>query len=141
MEQALASSFSPPRFNTALLALFAGIALLLAAIGIYGLMAYSVAQRTHEIGVRMALGARQRDVIRLIVGGGFRMALAGLGIGLAGALALGRLMRSTLYGVQAADLSSLATVALLLLVVALVACWVPARHSASVDPTQALRNE
>jgi hypothetical protein len=101
----------------------------------------AVAQRTHEIGVRMALGSRRSDVIWLIVGSGLRMALAGLGIGLGGALALGRLMRSTLYGVEAADLASLATVSVLLLAVALVACWVPARHSAAVNPMQALRNE
>jgi putative ABC transport system permease protein len=141
MTELLDEERSPDRFQMILFGAFAAVALLLSAVGIYGVMSFAVAQRTHEIGVRMALGARQRDVIRLIVGSGFRMALAGLGIGLAGALALGRLMRSTLYGVQAADLASLATVVVLLLAVALVACWVPARHSAAVDPMHALRNE
>ena len=141
MMEVLDEQTSPDRFEMILFGAFAVLALLLAAVGIYGVMSFAVAQRTHEIGVRMALGARQSDVMRLIVGSGLRMALAGLGIGLAGALALGQLMRSTLYGVQAADLSSLATVAVLLFAVALVACWVPARRSVAVDPTQALRNE
>ncbi len=141
MMELLDEQTSGDRFQMILFGAFAAVALLLSAVGIYGVMSFAVAQRTHEIGVRMALGAQHSDVVRLIMGSGFRMALAGLGIGLAGALALGRLMRSTLYGVQAADLSSLATVAVLLLAVALVACWVPARHSAAVDPMQALRNE
>jgi putative ABC transport system permease protein len=132
---------SPDRFQMILFGAFAGVALLLSAVGIYGVMSFAVAQRTHEIGVRMALGSRKSDVIWLILRSGFRMTLVGLGIGLAGALALGRVMRSTLYGVQAADLSSLAAVAVLLLSVALVACWVPARRSAAVDPVVALRDE
>jgi putative ABC transport system permease protein len=132
---------SPDRFEMILFGAFAAVALLLSAVGIYGVMSFAVAQRTHEIGVRMALGARQSEVMRLIVGGGFRMAFAGLGIGLAGALVLGRVMRATLYGVQSVDLSSLAVVAVLLLAVALVACWVPARRSAAVDPMVALRDE
>ncbi len=141
MMELLDEQTSPDRFQMILFGAFAAVALLLSAVGIYGVMSFAVAQRTHEIGVRMALGARQNDVIRLIVGSGFRMALAGLGIGLTGALALGRLMRSTLYGVQAVDLFSLATVAVLLLAVALVACWVPARHCAAGDPIVALRDE
>lgn len=132
---------SSDRFEMILFGGFAAVALLLATIGIYGVMSFAVVQRTHEIGVRMALGARRSDVVRLILGSGLRMALAGLAIGLAGALALGRLMHSTLYGVQAADLSSLAAVAALLFAVALLACWVPARRSATVDPIRALRNE
>jgi putative ABC transport system permease protein len=132
---------SPDRFEMILFGAFAAVALLLSAVGIYGVMSFAVAQRTHEIGVRMALGARQSEVMWLIVGGGFRMAFAGLGVGLAGALALGRVMRATLYGVQFVDLSSLAVVAVLLLAVALVACWVPARRSAAVDPMVALRDE
>lgn len=141
MTDLLDEETSPDRFQMILFGAFAALALLLSAVGIYGVMSFAVAQRTHEIGVRMALGSRQSDVIWLVLGSGFRMALAGLGIGLGGALALGRLMRSPLYGVQAADLSSLAIVAVLLFAVALVACWVPARHCAKVDPMVALRNE
>jgi putative ABC transport system permease protein len=141
MEELLEEQTSPDRFQMILFGAFAGIALLLSAVGIYGVMSFAVTQRTHEIGVRMAMGAPRTDVIRLIVGSGFRMALVGLAIGLAGALALGQLMRSTLYGVRAVDFSSLAAVAVLLLAVALVACWVPARRSAGVDPVVALRDE
>jgi putative ABC transport system permease protein len=141
MMELLDKETSPDRFEMILFGAFAGVALLLSAVGIYGVMSFAVAQRTHEIGVRMALGAQQNDVVRLIVGSGFRMALAGLGIGLTGALVLGRLMRSTLYGVQTVDLFSLATVAVLLLAVASVACWIPARRSAAVDPMVALRDE
>jgi putative ABC transport system permease protein len=141
MTQVVDGQRSSDRFEMILFGGFAAVALLLATIGIYGVMSFAVTQRTHEIGVRMALGARRSDVIRLIMGSGLRMALAGLGVGLVGAIALGRLMHSTLYGVQIADVSSLATVALLFLAVALLACWVPARRSATVDPMQALRNE
>jgi predicted permease len=141
MMELLDEETSPDRFEMILFGAFAAVALLLSAVGIYGVMSFAVAQRTHEIGVRMALGARQSEVMRLIVGSGFRMAFAGLGIGLAGALVLGRVMRATLYGVQSVDLSSLAVVAVLLLAVALVACWVPARRSAAVDPMVALRDE
>ena len=141
MMELLDEETSPDRFEMILFGAFAAVALLLSAVGIYGVMSFAVAQRTHEIGVRMALGSRQSEVIWLIVGSGFRMALAGLSIGLAGALVLGRVMGSTLYGVQAADLSSLATVGVLLLAVALVACWLPARRCAAVDPMVALRQE
>ena len=120
---------------------FAAVALLLAVIGIYGVMSFAVVQRTHEIGVRMALGAQYSEVIRLIVGSGMRLSLLGLGIGLAGAVVLGRLMHATLYGVQAADLYSLTAVTVLLFFAALLACWIPARRSATIDPIQALRNE
>lgn len=141
MMELLDEETSPDRFEMILFGAFAAVALLLSAVGIYGVMSFAVAQRTHEIGVRMALGSRPSDVIWLMVGSGLRMALAGLGIGLVGALALGRVMRATLYGVGAADVSSLAIVAVLLLAVALVACWVPTRRSAKVDPTVALRYE
>jgi len=141
MKELLDEETSPDRFEMVLFGAFAALALLLSAVGVYGVMSFAVAQRTHEIGVRMALGSRQGDVIWLIVGSGFRMALSGLGIGMAGALVLGRVMRATLYGVQAFDLYSLVTVAVLLLAVALVACWVPARHCAAVDPAVALRDE
>lgn len=141
MTDLLDEETSPDRFQMILFGAFAALALVLSAVGIYGVMSFAVSQRTHEIGVRMALGSRHSDVIWLVLGSGFRMALAGLGIGLGGALALGRLMRSTLYGVQAADFSSLAIVAVLLFAVALVACWIPTRRCAKVDPMVALRYE
>ena len=129
------------RFGMVLFGGFAAVALLLAAVGIYGVMAFAVAQRTHEIGVRMALGARRREVVLLMVRGEMRLALLGIAIGLSGAYGLCRLMRSTLYGVESADVGSLAAVAALLFVVAMLACWMPARRSAAIDPMQALRNE
>jgi putative ABC transport system permease protein len=104
-------------------------------------MSFAVAQRTHEIGVRMALGARRREVVMLTVRGGMRLGLIGIAIGLAGAYGLGRLMQATLYGVEAADVGSLAAVAALLFLAAMLACWLPARRSAAIDPMQALRNE
>ncbi len=141
MVQVMEQEQSSDRFQMILFGAFAAAALLLAIIGIYGVMSFAVVQRTHEIGVRMALGARQNQVIRLIVGSGMRLSLLGLGLGLAGAVVLGRLMHATLYGVQAADLFSLAAVTALLLIAALLACWFPARRSATIDPIQALRNE
>jgi putative ABC transport system permease protein len=141
MVQVMEEQQSSDRFEMILFGAFAAVALLLAIIGIYGVMSFAVAQRTHEIGVRMALGARRKEVIRLIVGSGMRMSLLGLGIGLAGAVILGRLMHATLYGVQAADFFSLTAVAVLMFIAALVACWIPARRSATIDPIQALRNE
>jgi putative ABC transport system permease protein len=141
MEQIVARSVAQERFNMLLLGVFAVLGLLLAAIGIYGVMAYAVAQRTHEIGLRMALGAERRDVLRLILKHGLALTLAGLGIGLAGALALTRLMKSYLFGVGATDPASFVFVAFLLLLVALLACWIPARRAARVDPMIALRCE
>ena len=129
------------RFGMVLFAGFAGVALLLAALGIYGVMSFAVAQRTHEIGLRMALGAQKSEVVGLIVRGGIRLALPGMAIGLAGVFVLGRLMRSTLYGVGSVDYASTALVAAVLFGVGLLACWVPARRSAQVDPMIALRNE
>ncbi len=124
-----------------LFAAFAGVALLLASIGIYGVMAYSVAQRTQEIGVRMALGAQPRDVIRLIVGGGARLILRGLAIGFVAAFFAAELLAGSLYGVSPHDLSTFALVPLLLAVVALAACLIPARRATKVDPIIALRAE
>ena len=141
MEQVMEQEWSSDRAEMLLFGAFAAVALLLASIGIYGVMSFAVAQRTHEIGVRMALGARRREVIRLILADGMRMALLGLAVGLAGALGLGRLMHSTLYGVKSVDLLTLTGVAVLLFGVALLACWAPARRSAAVDPMRALRNE
>jgi putative ABC transport system permease protein len=141
MEEIVEQERSSDRAEMILFGAFAMTALLLAAVGIFGVMAFAVAQRTHEIGVRMALGADRGDVVRLLLVSGMRMAFLGLLIGLAGALVLGRLMHSTLYGVKTMDMMSLAGVAALLFVVATTACWLPARRSAAIDPMQALKNE
>jgi putative ABC transport system permease protein len=139
MEQRLAESLSSARFNMLLLSVFAGVALLLAAVGLYGVIAYMVEQRTHEIGIRIALGAQRRDVLRLIVGQGMQLAFGGIGIGLAAALGLTRLMSSLLYGVEATNPETFAAVALLLVVVALLASYLPARRAIKINPMAALR--
>jgi putative ABC transport system permease protein len=135
----LGLALARPRFNALLLSIFAGVALLLTAIGIYGVMAYSVAQRRQEIGIRMALGAQKSDVLRLIVGGGMQLAALGVVVGLLGAYALTRLLGSLLYGVGSFDGVTLGAVALLLAAIALLACWFPARRAAAVHPLTALR--
>jgi putative ABC transport system permease protein len=140
-DQLLTAAAGRPRFNTLLIALFAGVALLLAAVGIYGVISYSTAQRTHEIGVRLALGARPADVVRLVVGQGVRLASLGVGLGLAGALALTWLMKSLLFGVSATDPSTFAVITVLLAGVALLASYLPARRATRVDPMSALRSE
>ncbi len=141
MEQYVAASVAQPRLNMMLIAIFAGVAALLTAIGIYGVMAYSVAQRTQEIGIRMALGAQRPDVLRLILGQGLKLTVLGVLIGVAAAWMLTRLLASLLYGVGAMDASTLGAVMLLLAVVGLLACWLPARRAAGVNPMVALRDE
>jgi predicted permease len=141
MEEVLALSLALQRLLMALMSVFAGLALVLAAVGIYGVLSYSVRQRTHEIGIRMAVGAQRSDVLRLVVGQGFRLALVGLGIGAAGALALSRYLSSLLYGVKPTDPVTFGAVSLLLLAVALLAAYIPAYRASKVDPMVALRHE
>ena len=141
MNERLADVVAQPRFQTLLLGLFGLVALALVIAGIYGVVSYSVAQRTHEIGVRVALGAGRRDVLRLVVGQGMKPVLAGLAIGLAGALALTRLMKALLFGVSSSDPLTFGSIALLLALVALLACWIPARRATRVNPIVALRQE
>jgi putative ABC transport system permease protein len=141
MDEYLSTSVARPRFSTTLLSIFAGVALVLTIVGLYGVMSYSVAQRTNEIGIRMALGAQSRDVLLMIVKQGSVLILLGLGIGLAGAYALTRLISSLLFGVTAKDPFTFAAVSVLLAMVALLACYIPALRATKVDPMNALRCE
>jgi putative ABC transport system permease protein len=141
LDNLLSDSVSPRRFSTFLLGVFAGLALLLAAVGIYGVMSYVVSLRTNEIGIRMALGAQPRDIWRLVIGRGAQLAFAGVALGLLGALALTKLISSLLYAVKPTDPVTFGGVALLLVSVALLACYVPARRAMRVDPMVALRYE
>jgi len=141
MDQVIAQTITQPRFHSYLLGLFAALALLLAAVGLYGLLAYSVTQRTQEIGIRLALGAQKRNVLALVIGQGLKLALIGTVTGVAAALALTRLMRTLLYEVEPTDALTFVGVSLLLLTVALFACWLPARRAARVHPMEALRYE
>ncbi len=140
-EDILAREVAPKRFNTGLLSLFAALALLLAAIGIYGVTSYTVAQRTHEVGIRMAIGAQKSDVLMLFMREGMKLVVAGLVVGLAGAFALTRLLASLLFGVSTTDAMTFTLVPIALLVVALLACYIPARRATKVDPLVALRYE
>ncbi|MGB7921785.1 MAG: ABC transporter permease [Pyrinomonadaceae bacterium] len=141
MTEVAAASVAGQRFNMLLLGIFAAVALMLAAVGIYGVISYTVTQRTHEIGIRMALGAQTRDVLKLILGQGLLLAVIGVVIGIAGAFALTRVMTSLLFNVSATDPATFASVALLLVCVALLASYIPARRAMKVDPMIALRDE
>jgi putative ABC transport system permease protein len=141
LDQLAERTISQRRFNLLLLGAFAAMALTLAGIGLYGLLSYSTTQRTHEIGVRMALGAQANDALRLVIGQGLRLVLIGVAVGLMGALTLTRLMRSLLFEISATDPLTFAVVTLLLAGVAILACWIPARRATKVDPVIALRTE
>jgi len=141
MTAVYSASIAARRFNTLLLSIFAGIATILAAIGIYGVISYLVTRRTHEIGVRMALGAEARNILALIVGRGLLLAVFGVTIGLAGALAVTRVLAKMLYGVTTTDPTTFVGVSALLIGIVLVACYVPARRAMRVDPMVALRYE
>jgi putative ABC transport system permease protein len=141
MHQLLGRSVATRRFNMFLVGIFSALALVLAAIGIYGVMSYTVTARTREIGIRMALGARAGNVLSLVIKDGMKLALAGLAIGIGGALALARLIRTLLFDVTPTDPATFAGVAILLFVVALLACLLPARRASGFNPVDALRHD
>jgi putative ABC transport system permease protein len=141
MEGLLATSIARSRFNTVLLAVFSVVALVMAAVGIYGVMSYSVQQRTHEIGLRMALGAQQGDVLRLVIKQGVILGLIGVAAGLLASFGLTRLIVSLLFEVAATDIRTFAAVATGLFLITLIACYIPARRATKVDPLVALRYE
>jgi predicted permease len=141
MDQRLANSLAPRRFQMRLFGLFAAVALIIAMVGIYGVISYAVSQRTHEIGIRMALGAQASDVLRMVVWRGMSLALIGVALGLAAALALTRVLKNLLFEVSATDPATFAIIALLLIIIALIASYIPARRATKVDPLQALRHE
>ena len=141
MDEIRAESVAGERLNLTLLSLFAGIALVLAIVGIYGVMSYSVTQRTHEIGIRMAIGARPLDVFKMIMGHGMKLALIGVARGLVGEFALTRLMATMLFGVEPTDATTFASISILLITIALLACYLPGRRATKVEPTISLRYE
>jgi putative ABC transport system permease protein len=141
MTEVISRSVWQPRLYAILFGVFAAVAVALASVGVYGVMAYSVSERTREIGIRVALGAQRHDVLKLVVAQGMRLSLIGAGIGLAGALVLTRLMQSLLFEVSATDPITFAGLAALLTFVALLACYLPARRATKVDPMVALRCE
>jgi putative ABC transport system permease protein len=141
MDQVFGAAVSRERFQMLLLALFAALALVLACVGLYGVISYAVAQRTHEIGVRMALGAQSRDVLSLVIRQGMVLTIAGLLVGIAVGLAATRVMTDMLFGVTATDAVTFVSAGVLLVIVAFLACYVPARRATKVDPLVALRYE
>jgi putative ABC transport system permease protein len=141
LEEYVASTVAQPRFNALLVGLFSAVALLLAAAGIFGVMSYSVTQRTQEIGIRLALGAQRSHVLRLIVGQGMKLVAFGVAAGLFLTFGLNRLLSGLLYGISATDLSTLFLVSVVLAMVAFLACWLPARRASAIDPITALRQE
>jgi putative ABC transport system permease protein len=141
MEDNMAASVAQPRFRTWLIGIFAGLALMLAAVGIYGVMSYSVTQRTTEIGIRITLGAQPTDVFRIVLADGLRFALIGIAAGVTGGLVLTRLLSSFLFGISASDPLTFSGVAILLILVSAAASFFPARRATKVDPIVALRYE
>jgi putative ABC transport system permease protein len=141
MNQVMSEWVSRSRFNTLLLGLFAGLATLLSAVGIFGVMNYSVALRTREIGLRLAVGAQPRQVLLLVLRQGLLLTIVGVVLGLAAAFALTRLLTSLLFGVTAVDATTFTTISILLLIVSLLACYLPARRAMRIDPLRALRYE
>ena len=141
MNEIRAESVAPERLNLTLMSIFAGIALVLAIVGIYGVMSYSVTQRTHEIGIRMAIGAQPRDVFSMVMRQGMLLALIGVAFGLVGAFGLTRLMATMLFDVKPTDPVTFACIAILLTGVALLACYIPGRRATKVDPVVSLRYE
>jgi ABC-type antimicrobial peptide transport system permease subunit len=139
MEENIQTSVTEPRFRTTLLGIFAGCAVLLSVIGLYGVMMYSVTRRSSEIGIRMALGAQRSDILRMVLAEGLRLALAGIAIGGAGSLVVSRLLANFLFGTTVTDPLTYTLVPLLLIAVALLACYIPARRATRLDPIVALR--
>jgi putative ABC transport system permease protein len=141
MSEIVGQSVAPRRFSMLLLTIFAVVALALASIGIYGMLSYAVAQRTREIGLRMTLGAQRGNVLRLVISAGMKLALAGVALGLVASLILTRTIKNLLFGISANDPLTFIAIAMLLVFVALLACWIPARRATKVDPMVALRYE
>ena len=141
MEEIVSTAVARQRFSMLLLGAFASLALVLAAVGIYGVMSYSVAQRTREIGIRMALGAQRKDVLKMAVGQGFKLVLIGVAIGLAAAFVLTRVMTSLLFGVSATDPVTFVAISLVLISVAVLASYIPALRASRIDPMVALRHQ